>query len=326
VNGLLFIKIDISFEPFNCFGVWNWLCESPSYSERIGPSRCGSVKVFPLKGLRVNGYWCGLVVLSLRNAFLQLLISEFLSATVHARLDDQLLIALGHRNFSAVLCFHNFSTNNICSHVFFCVCFPTCCIEVSLSKLLFCLLLLLAQFFSNLGLDFLFEHLGFATNFWHIVSRVYACAPDARWRIGSRALDLTINAVSCVVKLFFSIYRVFKVKMPLRYVLFHYSPKIACYWNWQQWDKCTGSIRTSKRNRLPNSACQYFDLNYLPSPENSFRALSSCQFAIRVPLRVVVCLLKAVSVISQLFKFPESSNGVLGFWGFGVLGNEIDKW
>jgi len=35
----------------------------------------------------------------------------------------------------------------------------------------------------------------------------------------------------------------------------------------------------------------YQNINYLASPQNSFSALSSCQFAIKVPLRVLVNLL-----------------------------------
>ena len=54
MNGLFFLKIDVAFETFNCFGVCNRLGEPSSDSERVGAGLCGAVKVLSFKSLGVN--------------------------------------------------------------------------------------------------------------------------------------------------------------------------------------------------------------------------------------------------------------------------------
>ncbi len=285
MHGLLLVEVNVSFKPFHRFGVRNWLGESTRNREWIRPSWRRAVEVFSFKSFSINGDRSGILVLPLRNALFEFFVSVLLGASVHACLYNKLLVALFHRNFSAILGLHYLLTNNIRGQVFLGVGVTAHCVKVSLRKLLFFLFFLLFKFFLYLSLDLFLKHMGLATDSGNTVSRVLACPPDTRGRVSGRVLNLAVDTVSCVVELLVGVYLIFKVKMALRNVLLHDCSKNRLYWNCRKSSNVPPSVLVNgKANFMPNSA-------YLPSPENSFSALSSCQLATKVPFRVVVCLL-----------------------------------
>lgn len=163
------------------------------------------------------------MVLTLRYTLLKFFVGVLLTATVHSCLNNQLLISLGHSYFSTVLSFHNFPANYVGSYIFFSESFSTSCLEMALRKLLFFQNLLLPKFFLNLSLNFFLEQLSFAAYFWQIISRILTSTPGSRWRIGGWILDFSIDSVSSVIELFGSINRIFKIKVSLWNMFFHYS-------------------------------------------------------------------------------------------------------
>jgi len=106
-------KVDVAFEARNRLSGLDWLRESPRDAKWIGAGLGRAIEILALNLISVNGDWRLLRVVALRDAGSQLLIGCLLGATPHATLNDQLVVSLGQRDFSAVLSPHDFLTDHV---------------------------------------------------------------------------------------------------------------------------------------------------------------------------------------------------------------------
>lgn len=91
-HSLLLGEVDVSFVVLDCLGLVEGLCESAGLGEWVWPGGCRHVEVLSFECLGVDGHWSLLGVVSLWDSLSQLIVSGLLGASVHASLDNQVLV------------------------------------------------------------------------------------------------------------------------------------------------------------------------------------------------------------------------------------------
>jgi len=226
LNRLFLLEVDVAFVTDSALRLVDRLSDSTRASKRVGASGCTHVVVFAFQSLGVEGDRPCLRVVSLGHALSQFVVSGFLSAAVHARLNNQLLVTLSHAHQLAVLSLHDLATDCVRSQVFLAEVLSLGGVEEALVALAFLRLCPLVHFPLHL-LCYLFFHdlclfaharLGF---FLQLARSVLAVVRRKKFRF-----QLSANAHRCVVERL-SLNWVFEVKVPFGDVFLSHSPAFA---------------------------------------------------------------------------------------------------
>jgi len=161
-------------------GRLHWLRHTSSDREWVGASRGGAVHILAIQVLSVEGNWHLLVVVSGWNALFKLIISAFLSATPHSRLNNELVVTLFHWHVLAVLGRHNFLTNSVDGEVLLDELTSLPGIKTALLGRSEVLVVFLFELLPANFLVLLLHELVHAANAWDIVRWVLVLAPSLR--------------------------------------------------------------------------------------------------------------------------------------------------
>ena len=114
---LLCIKVDVALITYDGLSLIQGLSKAAGFSKGIGTCGSAHVSVLSLKGLSVDGDGSSLGVVALRDSLSKLIISSLGSASVHARLNDETLVARCSTDKLAVLRLHNLTADSVLSEV-----------------------------------------------------------------------------------------------------------------------------------------------------------------------------------------------------------------
>ena len=157
LNSLFLLKVDVAFEADCTLRLVDWLSKSTRASKRVGAGGCTALVVFAFQSLGVEGDRPCLGVVALGHAVSQFVVSGFLGAAVHARLNNKLLVTLAHAHQLPVLSLHHLATHRVRCHVFLAEVFPLGRVEEALIPLAFLRISPLVHFALHL-LCYLFFH------------------------------------------------------------------------------------------------------------------------------------------------------------------------
>ena len=201
-DSLLLFEVDVSLVAHHSLGLVERLGHSAGAGKRVWTSCSAHVSVLSLKSLCVNRNGPCLSVVTLRDSSHKLLIGCFSSTSVHALLDDELIVTSRTSDELSVLSLHDLAPDGVCSHVLSDEVLTIGSIKVTLFIPGINRLLSFTHLLHDLPLDVPLQHLVLASDSGNTISLALSSAILSVVGVEELLVGLTIDSIGRVVEHF----------------------------------------------------------------------------------------------------------------------------